>query len=186
MTNASEAGYRVGLVLGTVFSGLAVALGILLITNLPFGNSSLVLMIGLLSWVLLWFFTHDLAHLIIGLVTGVRFSYYYLGRSDIVRLKGFLPDSLKSMIIVLGLKIDRINSRANSAGFVAMYVAGPLASMFLPFIVPIVILLKDSHSLTGLILLIVSLVNLGFTLWFSPKVGCISKARRQLEKIRRR
>ena len=180
MTNAPAGKFRISLLLGTVFCIIALAAGIFLMMNLPLANDSLVLIMGLLSWILLWFFTHDLAHLVIGSITGIRFSYYYVGRSDIVKLKGFVPNSIKAAIIVLGLKIDRINSKASNAGFATMYVAGPLASMLTPFFVPLVILLRDSRSLAGLILLIVSLVNLGFTSRFSPKVGCIAKAKRRL------
>lgn len=116
------------------------------------------------------------------MVAGVRFSHYYLGRSDILKLKGIVPASLKQMLIVLGLKIDRNRSRASKAGFAAMYLAGPLASMLTPFTVPMTILLKDSTNIAGLLLLLISIINLVFTLWFSPKVGCISKARRYLAK----
>ncbi|MCS4537305.1 MAG: hypothetical protein HYY67_00400 [Thaumarchaeota archaeon] len=123
-----------------------------------------------------------MAHFIIGMVAGVRFSHYYLGRSDIIKLKGVIPASLKQMLIVLGLKIDRNRSRASKAGFAAMYLAGPLASMLTPFGVPMIILLKDSTNIAGLLLLLISIVNLVFTFWFSPRVGCISKARKRLAK----
>ncbi|MBM3898501.1 MAG: hypothetical protein FJ358_08300 [Thaumarchaeota archaeon] len=145
--------------------------------SLPFGNYLVVL--GLLCWFLFWFFTHDLAHFLVGMVAGVRFSHYYLGRSDIIKLEA-IPDPFKKMLFVLGLKIDRKRSRTGKTGFAAMYLAGPLASMVTPFAVPIIILLKDTTNVAGLLLLLISVANLGFTLWFSPKVGCISKARKAL------
>ena len=168
---------RIGLLFGTVLSILAVIIGITLALNLPSGNGLFVLVRGLVSWAILWFFTHDLAHLIVGLLAGVRFSHYYLGLSNIVRL-GVIPNSLKLVMVALGLKIERGESRAGRAGFVAMYVGGPIASMVAPFFVPAIILAGDASSIAGLILLALSLLNLGFTLWFSPKVGCIHKARK--------
>ncbi len=168
---------RIGVLSGTVLSILAIIIGIIFALNLPFGNGLFVLVIGLICWAVLWFFTHDLAHLIVGLLAGVRFSHYYLGLSNIVRLR-VIPNPLKLAIVALGLRIDRTESRAGRTGFAAMYVAGPIASMITPFFVPAVILARDASSVAGLILLAISLVNLGFTLWFSPKVGCIHKARR--------
>jgi ligand-binding SRPBCC domain-containing protein len=172
---------RIGLLSGTVLSIFAVIVGIILALNLPFGNGPFVLVAGLVGWVLLWFFTHDLAHLIAGLLVGVRFSHYYLGLSNIVRLK-VIPNPLKLAIVALGLRIDRTKSKAGRTGFVAMYVAGPIASMIAPFLVPVAILAMDSGSVAGFILLAISLINFGFTLWFSPKVGCIHKARRLSQK----
>lgn len=172
---------RIGLLSGTALSILAIIIGIILALNLPFGNGLFVVVAGLFSWAILWFFTHDLAHLIIGLLAGVRFSHYYLGLSNIVRLR-VIPNTLKLAMVALGLRIDRTKSKAGRTGFAAMYVAGPIASMIAPFLVPATILARDSGSVTGLILLSLSLINLGFTLWFSPKVGCIHKARRLFQK----
>ncbi|MBI2125955.1 MAG: SRPBCC family protein [Thaumarchaeota archaeon] len=172
---------RIGLPSGTVLSILAIIIGIILALNLPFENGLFALVTGLISWVLMWFFTHDLAHLIVGLLAGVRFSHYYLGLSNIVRLR-IIPNSLKLVIVALGLKIERGESRAGRTGFAAMYVAGPIASMIAPFFIPAVILARDASSVAGLILLALSIINLGFTLWFSPKVGCIHKARKLFRK----
>ena len=172
--------FRLNLFLGTSLCTTAILSNIFLLASLPFENTISILLLGTLCWFLLWFFTHDLAHFLVGMVAGVRFSHYYLGRSDIIQLIGVIPVPLKRMLIVLGLKIDRNRSRASKAGFAAMYLAGPLASMLTPFAVPMTILFKDSTNVAGLLLLLVSIINLVFTSWFSPRVGCISKARKCL------
>ena len=174
--------FRINLFLGTFLCTIAIFFNIFLLASLRVENTVFTLILGTLCWFLLWFVTHDLAHFLVGMVAGVRFSHYYLGRSDIIKLIGVIPVPLKRMLIVLGLKIDRNRSRTSKVGFAVMYLAGPLASMLTPFAVPLTILLKDSTNVAGLLLLFVSIVNLVFTSWFSPRVGCISKARKYLAK----
>lgn len=181
MVKVQKAEFRISLLLGTFLCIIAVFFSIFLLVNLPSEDYIITMSFGIICWFLLWFFTHDLAHFVVGIIVGVRFSHYYLGKSDITKLNS-APKLLKKLVLVLGLKIDRANSKASNAGFAAMYLAGPLASMLMPFAVPIIMLVKDSASVAGLILLSVSIVNLGFTMWFSPKVGCIYKARKRLGK----
>ncbi|MEM4312383.1 MAG: hypothetical protein QXX95_08350 [Nitrososphaerales archaeon] len=168
--------FRIGLFQGTFISCIMVLLALILNFPLPF-NTSLDILFALISFFLLWFFTHDLAHLAVGAIVGVKFRYYFLGLSNIILIKGF-PEALKFMPMVLGLKVDKILSRASKKGLASMYLSGPLASIFIPFLVPLWILFKDSSNLSGLITLILSLFNLTFSLYFSPKVGCIAKALR--------
>ncbi|MEM0445771.1 MAG: SRPBCC family protein [Nitrososphaerota archaeon] len=170
---------KIGLAAGTAASVIAVALAAFLLA-LPAHPVFVVdFLLRLISWSLLWFFTHDLAHLIVGALVGVRFKHYYVGLSNIVRL-GFVPRSLKPLILALGIRIDRERSTASPKGFAAMYLAGPLASMLTPVAVPATLLVRDPGSLTGLILLAASLINIAFTSYFSPRAGCVSKAFRAL------
>src|SRR5207302_10219232 len=37
------------------------------------------------GWCCFWFFSHDLAHHIVGRIVGVAFRYYFLGRSSITK-----------------------------------------------------------------------------------------------------
>src|SRR5438094_9207474 len=59
------------------------------------------------AWFCLWFFSHDLAHHVVGRVLGVGFRYYFLGRSSITKLRLPMVSELSSKIPVLGLKIDK-------------------------------------------------------------------------------
>src|SRR6266571_1526234 len=65
------------------------------------------LLLLLFAWFTLWFFSHDLAHHIVGELVGIKFRYYYLGRSAIRKLKMPLIPGLMSRIPVLVLKIHQ-------------------------------------------------------------------------------
>jgi len=72
---------KIGLVAGTVASILPIILAyvLLYIPPPPFPGGRFIL--ALISWALLWFFTHDLAHLFVGMLAGIRFSPLRLRRS---------------------------------------------------------------------------------------------------------
>ncbi len=183
----AEAVYRdplkISLPVGTAVSVAGVAAAVALALAVASDDTLAGFLGRLASWVLLWFFPHDLAHLAVGALVGVRFSHYYLGLSNIVRL-GILPRPLRLAPLALGIKIDRERTRASPAGYAAMYAAGPLASMLAPLLVPVVILASEPANTIGLFFLIISLANIVFTSYFSPKAGCFAKASRSLRKAR--
>ncbi len=170
---------RIGLLEGTLVSVAATLAAVVLAIASPPVESPEGLLALLVSWLLLWFFPHDLAHLAVGYLAGVRFSHYYIGLSNIVRL-GILPRALKLAPLALGIRIDRERTRATPPGYAAMYAAGPLASMLSPLLVPASILFREPSSLIGIFFLAISLANIGFTSYFSPKAGCFAKASRAL------
>lgn len=171
--------FRISLAAGTVLTALGTLAGLVLLVFLSTDGLTSLLM-GLASFLLLWFFSHDLAHLVVGYAAGVRFSHYYIGLSNLALV---LPTRLKTMPVALGLRIDRSRSKAGKLGFSAMYLAGPLASMLLPFLPPIILATKQGEvGLAGSVLLTLAAANLVFTVIFSHKVGCIRKALRVLEK----
>jgi hypothetical protein len=135
----------------------------------------------LIAWFLLWFFTHDLAHLVVGAVTGVRFSHYYVGLSNLYRSR-LVPRQIKTFIVALGIKIDREKTRAGRLGYFAMFVAGPLASMISPFLVPLHLLASGRVGTFAFLLLALSVANVAFTVPFSASIGCIAKGLRALKK----
>ncbi|MEM4304319.1 MAG: hypothetical protein QXQ70_10600 [Candidatus Caldarchaeum sp.] len=160
-------------------AGVAAAYGLLFVCVVPpIGGR---LLIGLISFILLWFFTHDLTHFMIGKAVGIRFGHYYIGLSNIVHLK-IVPKTFKTLAIALGIKIDRERSRASPHGYAAMYTAGPLASMLTPLTVPLIMLSRNPSDTSGLILLAFAAANIIFTAIFSPRAGCFAKARNALQK----
>ena len=170
--------FRISLAVGTVLTALGTAAGFIPLMLIPTGGLTTDIIAGLISFLLLWFFPHDLAHLTVGYLTGVRFSYYYIGLSNLTRL---LPTKLKTLPIVLGIRIDRGRSRAGKLGFAAMYLAGPSASMLLPFLPPVVLFMKQNGlGIASSVLLVLAAANLLFSLFFSYRVGCIGKALRAL------
>ncbi|MCS7146012.1 MAG: SRPBCC family protein [Nitrososphaerota archaeon] len=174
---------RVSLLAGNMVSVAAIAVAVILLLLPTSPNPLIDLVQRIVPWALLWFFTHDLAHLLVGAAVGVRFSYYYIGLSNIVRL-GIIPRPLKLLPLALGIKINRAESSASPKGFAAMYAAGPLASMISPLAAALLTHFLHGPSLTSYILLAASILNIAFTAYFSPKAGCLGKARNALKKAR--
>ncbi|MCS7094697.1 MAG: hypothetical protein NZ988_02660 [Thaumarchaeota archaeon] len=169
--------FRIPLHLGNALSVLMVALAALLtVYDLPWPLYPLGKFV---AWFLLWFFTHDLLHWAVGSLVGVKFSHYYIGLSAMVNWPSF-PAKLKPLVLALGIKIDRKNSRANSGGFASMYFAGALASMIFPFAVPLFLLLRSLNDVVGLLLLAASAGNAVFSSYLSTKYGCIGRGLRAL------
>ncbi|MDJ0274086.1 MAG: SRPBCC family protein [Aigarchaeota archaeon] len=135
----------------------------------------------LIAWFVLWFFTHDLAHLVVGAIAGLRFSHYYVGLSNMVRA-GWFPKSIRPFVVALGIKIDRERSKAGRLGYFAMYLAGPLASMISPFAVPLYLLATGRTGLFAFLMLALSIANVAFSLPLSSRVGCVAKAFRALRR----
>jgi hypothetical protein len=130
----------------------------------------------LVAWFCFWFFSHDLAHHIVGRIVGVGFRYYFLGRSTATKLSLPIVSNLLRMFPVLGLKIDKSSLNSISPNKVrAMYASGAVSSMFLPWLV---IPAGFSVGLSvGILLTFVTIANLVFTLYFSPRVGDLHHAR---------
>ncbi len=130
----------------------------------------------LFAWFALWFFSHDLAHHITGELVGVKFRYYYLGRSAIRKLKLPLVPRLMNRIPVLVLKVDlesllHVSPRAQRL----MYASGATVSMSLPWLI-----IPESFTLGpvwGLLFLALVVGNDLLTLYFSPKTGDLFRAR---------
>ncbi|MCS7142552.1 MAG: hypothetical protein NZ920_01975 [Aigarchaeota archaeon] len=165
--------FRIPLSVGNALSALLVGLAVLIAAwELQWPIN----LIGkFVAWFLLWFFTHDLAHYVVGSLLSVRFSHYFVGLSNLTRWSKF-PASLKPLIVVLGIKINRKDSRGGKRSFAAMYLAGPVASMVAPFIVPLIELSRNPLSLLGVAFLVISLANLIFSLRLSSEYGCIAKS----------
>ncbi|MDJ0269767.1 MAG: hypothetical protein NXY59_04330 [Aigarchaeota archaeon] len=172
--------FTMSLLSGSILSAIGIAVGLWLLALLPTNIPVIDLIISFGVFFLLWFFTHDLAHLLVGLLTGVRFKFYYVGLSNIVVI---LPRRAKLLPIVLGLRIDRDSSAAGGLGYAMMYLAGPLASMLAPLSAALLMMIRNPESVASLFLFTVSLANIVFTLVFSPRVGCIRKAVRAVGRV---
>src|SRR5256712_72433 len=128
------------------------------------------------AWFCFWFFSHDLAHHIVGRIVGVSFRYYFLGRSAITKMSLPIASNLLRAVPVLGLKIDKSSLNSISPNNVrAMYVSGAVSSMLLPWVV-----VPTGYAISfpvGILLTILTLANDVFTLYFSPQAGDIHQAR---------
>jgi hypothetical protein len=168
---------RLSLAQGASLCIFGVLVGIALIVVVPsirlFPVDALLVLI---AWFCLWFFSHDLAHHIVGRVVGVRFRYYFLGRSAITKLSLPIVSNLLRVVPVLGLKVERSSLKSVSANRArAMYASGALFSMFLPWVV-----IPAGFAvglLVGILLALLTVANDVFTLYFSPRVGDLHHAR---------
>jgi hypothetical protein len=151
--------------------GLALLVVVPHITSIPVDVLFL-----LVAWFCLWFFSHDLAHHVVGRIVGVGFRYYFLGRSAITKLSLPIASNLLRVVPMLGLKIDKSSLNSISPNKVrAMYASGATSSMLLPWIV-----IPTGFAIglpIGILITILTIANVGFTLYFSPQVGDLHHAR---------
>jgi len=168
---------RLSLAQGSSLCTVGVLVGLALLVAAPriklFPIDALFLLV---AWFCFWFFSHDLAHYIVGRIVGVGFRYYFLGRSTITRLSLPIVSNLLRMFPVLGLKIDKSSLNSISPNKVrAMYASGATSSMLLPWIV-----IPTGFAIglpVGILITILTMANVGFTLYFSPQVGDLHHAR---------
>ncbi len=134
----------------------------------------------LFAWFTFWFFSHDLAHHITGQLVGIKFRYYYLGKSAIRKLNLPITPQLINRIPVLVLKVDHESLRqATPRSQSAMFASGAIVSIILPWLI-----IPASFSLgpiLGLLFLALVVGNDLFTLYFSPKTGDLYRARKAAE-----
>ena len=130
----------------------------------------------LIAWFCLWFFSHDLAHHVVGRILGVSFRYYFLGRSAIIKLGLPIVSELMRVVPVLGIKIDKPSLNSISASRArAMYASGAVSSMFLPWLaIPVGYTISLPF---GILITLLTLANDVFTLYFTVQVGDLHHAR---------
>jgi hypothetical protein len=130
----------------------------------------------LVAWFCLWYFSHDLAHHVVGRILGVSFRYYFLGRSAITKLGIPIISELVRVVPVLGLKIDKPSLNSIPASRVrAMYASGAVSSMFMPWLT-----IPAAYAVgipLGILNTMLTLANDVFTLYFSLQVGDLHHAR---------
>jgi len=133
-----------------------------------------------IAWFLLWFFTHDLLHLIIGYTLGIKFNNFYIGISNLVNALKIKP-SYRLLFIALGIKIDK-SIKVSNLRYAIMYISGALASMIFPFYIPIYLVISNGLSIDVILFLSISILNLIIDLIMSSKHGCIRKGIKVLSK----
>ena len=131
----------------------------------------------LLSWMCLVFFPHCLTHFIVGRLVGIRFTHYSLGKSGVARLRMPFVSAIASKAPLLTLRVDRTSlSSASRGGRAVMFASGATASMIMPFYAAVASL---QHLPIPLIifLIVLSVANLIFDFYYSPRAGDISRIR---------
>ncbi len=169
---------RISLAQGVVLSvsGLLIGLAALLVAPIV-SSLAIRLLLLLIAWVCFGFFSHDLAHHLVGRAFGIQFEYYFIGRSTIRKLKLPVVAEVMRRIPILGLKINRSSLEKASPGERRwMLRSGAISSMILPWII-----LPTSYAIGPLwVGILFTLLTVGtdlFTIYFSPKVGDFAAAR---------
>lgn len=161
---------------GNAFEIFGTAIAIYLILAAADVNGVLFrFLLYLVSWGCLVFFPHCLAHFVTGRLVGVRFTHYSLGRSGITKLRMPIVTPIASALPILTLKIDQDSMRAvRHGGRAVMFASGAVCSMILPFFsaaasfgrIPIIFTIA---------LFLMSVANVLFDLYYSPRAGDISR-----------
>lgn len=134
----------------------------------------------LLSFACLVFFPHGLAHFLVGRMVGIRFRYYFLGKSGVARLHLPLISRVAAALPVLTLKVDRSSlSSVNRGRRAVMFASGAMASMLLPLI-PVVVSFGELPVTQSVLLVLLAGLNVAFDLYYSPKAGDMARARSAL------
>lgn len=143
--------------------------GLLLANNIREPLANLVLLV--VVWVCLWYFPHCLVHFIVGRIGGIAFTHYVIGKSALVKLRLPYVTKLLSYLPVLGIRIDRSSlSRSTPTVRKLMFQSGAYASMLLPNLTILDSLIYSAPT-TSALLIVMSVVNVAVTLYYSPRAG---------------
>jgi len=157
------------------FAGILFAVYLILIAP-EVASLTVKLVLYLVAWGCMEFFPRGLTHYLVGRLVGVKFRYYSLGKSAAYKLKTPFLGLVTSRLPVLTLNVDRKSLRSvGRSGRFAMFSSGAISSMILPFIVAFGSF-RDLPLIFSALLLFLSAANFAFDLYFSPKVGDISRA----------
>lgn len=133
------------------------------------------------AWSLSILCSHCLTHYIVGRIVGIKFTHYFLGRSGVARLNLPLLSLAASKVPILVIKTDKESlSRTGPRAKASMFASGAIVSN----LAPILLLAILSGKVRGLYVLLFSgltLANILFTLYFSPKGGDGMRAMRSLK-----
>lgn len=121
-------------------------------------------------WFAMLYFTHCPSHYVVGRLLGIEFEYYFLSKSMLAKANIPLLSSMLSKKFFLTLKIKE--RKPGKRTFI-MFISGPLASMFSPLAIPIIVLSYDSF--TSYLLFLLTAANAVFTGYYSYRFGCIRK-----------
>ncbi len=175
----------INLWLGNTIEVAGIIVGFILLYSLNFLTHSLLrFLVLIISWMCFWYFPHCLAHFIVGRILGIRFMYYFAGRSSLIKMRLPLVTSILSVVPALGIKIDKHSTLNISRNRIAvMYASGVSASMLCPLIPFIYSLIYLDYIIT-LFIGVITFGNIIFTIYFSFKVGDFSKAVKALHQTR--
>ncbi len=169
---------RIPLVVGNSISIIAIVLTLYIATALRDFQNPIRFPILLLCWFSMLYFTHCISHYIVGRILGIEFSHYRLSKSMLSKANLPIVSKLFSAKVFLTLIIKK---RKSGSKMFAMFISGPLASMFSPLVVVAISYGFDKTS--AAILLVLTVINATFSGYYSYRLGCIRKGINSLKNI---
>jgi hypothetical protein len=165
---------RIPVYLGNIIEIAGLCFGTLMILFLETLPEYLRFFVLIVAWFCFWYFSHCLTHFIFGRIFGIRFLYYFVGKSAITKLPQF---RFLKYFPVLGIKVDiETFSKISSRSKFIFYASGTFASMFAPTVCLIPAAKLGAQPF--LFILFLCIGNIILTLYFSPRVGDLSRAKR--------
>lgn len=151
-------------------------LGFLVLFVPPYPNVPLLsLLVLLASFGLLTYFSHCLAHFIVGKIIGLKFSYYVFGASLKSKTNSQVIRRLDVLLPRLGIRLTR-ESRKNATHRqrVLVFSSGVITSTLLPLI-PVTIGYLTLPNPMRTIPLLLWIAYVIFGAYFSPRFGDLSR-----------
>ncbi len=132
---------------------------------------------------LLWYFSHSLSHYLSAKIYRVNTLYFYIGRSELRKVKSPFSNLFSKYLVTVGTKLDRKKFSSLPASSRAIVMgSGAISSTILSMLVLIYALVHG----TGLLALILGglffFANLATEILFSTKAGDLGKMKEELRK----
>ena len=153
---------RIPLIMGNIISICMMAIALIVASHAYLFSKPIRILILIICWFMMLYFTHCLSHYIVGRLLGIRFRYYFLSKSMLSKANIPLISRLTSVKAFLTLKLAE--KPKGWKGF-AMFIAGPLASMLSPLVIVAIAYSYDQWS--SAILLVLTIGNIIFTGYYS-------------------
>ncbi len=161
---------KFSLTIGNTVSLIALISAVTLAKNAYLLDYPFRIVVLIVCWFAMLYFSHCLGHYVVGRILGIRFRYYFLSKSMLSKAGIPILSRLMSAKVFMTLKLAE--RPKGLRGFV-MFLAGPLASMFSPLVIAFI---AGYDPTSSKILFALTIANAVFTGFFSFRHGCIRKA----------
>ncbi len=162
-------------------AGVVLSIVFLALSGLTQGLFQAVLFI--LGMALLWYVSHSLSHYASAKVYRVNTEYFYVGRSELRKVKSPFSTLFAKYLVTLGTKLDakKFSVLPHSPRAVIMG-SGAIVSTILSLLVLVYAFARGFGALALLLGGVFFIVNLMTEILFSTKAGDLGKMRKELRK----
>ncbi len=130
------------------------------------------------SFALLTYFSHCLAHFVVGQLIGLKFSHYVLGSSPLGQTNSKVIKRLDTLLPRLGIRLTpQTRENATHTQRVFLFSSGVITSTLLPLI-PVTVGYSILPNPLEAILPLLWLAYVAFGVYFSPRFGDLSRIKK--------